>query len=332
MGVLTRFAAVISTASALGIGGSAYAQNASLIDTQLDGQLDFRSTDFKGCFKKTTCTVDGYEIFAYHRLSSQEPWLPAPIYWDPVDGVGVLGGGQDDEIDFNERLVVNLPSPRIISSVWLSDLFIEEQKRYALDNDEVVSPSNFETAGITLFKNTDVLTTFYVNGQVRLPDDPFNKSVNDQIFVENGDMNNRLIVDGLTASLIVPGAGAEGKTAIVPVVIGKVEQAKKDLFKDGQVQQYDLSQLFPKGSEILLYPELSSNAASMAKMIDNQDALAGLRDAAMAGRLVSNVSNGEVGAILNDVGLTTSIEFTAPPGRTSNDFSVGGLVFAAPNS
>lgn len=331
MGALTYYGVVFTTALTFGFGGAAFAQNASLIDTQLDGQLDFRSTEFKSCFEKTSCDVDGYKISAYHRLSSEEPWQPASIYWDPVDGVRVLGGGQDDEIDFNERLVVQFPSPRKIGSIWLTDLFIEEQKRYSLSKEPQPSDSNFETATVTLFSGDDARETIDVNGQVALPDQPFNKVVNSGLFSKNGDMNNRLVIDGATASLVVPGAGPEGKTAVLPVVIGQVDQEKKDLFKDGEVQQYDLSQLFPKGSQILLFPKLSANAASIMRILDNPPALDQLKSAADVVRLTGNVSNGEVAAILNDSGLATSIEFTAPPGRTSNDYSVGGVVFTDPN-
>ena len=90
---------------------------AALIDQDLSAQIDFRSLAFGLCFSQPTCTVEGVTITAERRDVAGDGWVPALIYWDPMDGLGVLEGGQNEcEI---ARILVDLLPPLLTFAVQL---------------------------------------------------------------------------------------------------------------------------------------------------------------------------------------------------------------------
>ncbi len=89
------------------------------IGSALDGQIDFRTTDYGGCFGMTNCTVGDLTLSAVNQDGAAE------IYWDGVDGLGIIGGQESDEIDGSngEMLTVTFANPTSLTGVWFSDLF-----------------------------------------------------------------------------------------------------------------------------------------------------------------------------------------------------------------
>ncbi len=89
------------------------------IGNSLDGHIDFRSSDYSACFGLTDCVVGGLSLSAANEDGA------AGIYWDGLDGLGVQGGQEGDEIDGlnGEMLTVNFATPTTLLGVWFSDLF-----------------------------------------------------------------------------------------------------------------------------------------------------------------------------------------------------------------
>ena len=75
----------------------------------LSPQVDFRSDSFSSADNQHSISgeVDGvgFTVSAY-RLNDVDEMEEALLWWDALDGLGIRGGGQDDEIDFDERLVI----------------------------------------------------------------------------------------------------------------------------------------------------------------------------------------------------------------------------------
>ena len=87
------------------------------IDLTLENGIDFRTVAFSECFERTECEVNGVRISAEHWDNDIIGWAPSRIYWSPIDGFGVIGGGQNDEIDFEERLIVEFVEPQLVDRV-----------------------------------------------------------------------------------------------------------------------------------------------------------------------------------------------------------------------
>lgn len=87
------------------------------IGTSLDGEIDFRDAIYGPCDFQGSCTVDNVTVVA-------DPGDPG-IYWDGVDGFGVRGGQETDEIDgiSEETLTVMFADPISAAGVWYTDLF-----------------------------------------------------------------------------------------------------------------------------------------------------------------------------------------------------------------
>ena len=80
-------------------------------------------------FRAASWRPDGLQSSLSHQaltVSAEEKhgrhWLAEMLYWDNVDGLGILGG-EDDEIDGRERLVIHFDQPVHLAGVWLTDLF-----------------------------------------------------------------------------------------------------------------------------------------------------------------------------------------------------------------
>lgn len=96
--------------------------------------LDFKQPLFDVCHLRESCTIVGIKISAF-RATQDEAFIenadtkPALLHWDGIDGLGVMGGKEDDEIDPNEMIIVELPAYRAIKMFRLSDLFLGSQGR-----------------------------------------------------------------------------------------------------------------------------------------------------------------------------------------------------------
>lgn len=305
---------------------SAFAQDKALIDQKLEGQLDFRDLAFEICFGEPFCRVRGFEVFAYRKDSSDDFWRSALLYWDPIDGLGILQGGQDDEIDFNERLLVKFPRQRGVDSIWLTDIFRLEDKRYGIESDVAGTEEDLEIAGIELKRGIRLVSELRVSAERELPNTEFNEIISDQYLVTGGDLNYRLIIDGNTLSLLVPGGLPSTPAASVTVEIGAIDPEKKALFDDGEELVYDLTEVFGVGEQIELVGLTAINPQRILEMLDEPEDLQRLRDSAEVGRLYGSADNGEVAVVLNSDARVSSATFFSPTGST-NDFSVAGIVF-----
>lgn len=76
--------------------------------------IDFRGADYEVCDNELTCTVDGVGISA-----SPDDSL---LWWDSIDGIGIRGG-EEDEVDLSEKLIVDFSDPINTYGVWITDLF-----------------------------------------------------------------------------------------------------------------------------------------------------------------------------------------------------------------
>jgi hypothetical protein len=304
------------------------------IDKQLQGQLDFRENKFGVCFKRKNCTVNGYKINGYHRHSDADAWHSAPLYWDPIDGIGILGGGQDDEIDINERLIVEFPYQRKVVGIWLTDLFLSETKRYASllnKGDEEVRQfdQDFEEAEIELRLNKKVNAKLRVTGNLALPNISFNETIDPSLFDSGNDLRQRLVVQDEDLYILSSETGAKEKIVLNPVLLGQLDTKKRNLFNntdEDKNKTQDLLKLYSDDLDVELYPEGDRNAQRIAEILGDPKILDSLRQSAQIGRTVDNVPNGEVSANLTSPVDATSVMFYAST-RTSNDFSIAGIIF-----
>lgn len=103
--------------------------------TKADASLiDFTDAAWSGAYGQNTFTLSlpslGFDVTVTADSSRQ-------LYWDAQDGVGILGGGQDDEVDRSERLTVSFSQSVSLLDFGLTDLFNEggylERGFYSLD-------------------------------------------------------------------------------------------------------------------------------------------------------------------------------------------------------
>ncbi|MBW2339522.1 MAG: PEP-CTERM sorting domain-containing protein [Deltaproteobacteria bacterium] len=104
---------VLLTVASL-FGGAA---SATIISDSL--VIDFRTSDWAGANGRSVYTVGDVTVSAY---DVHDPGWHAKLYQDEVDGLGVLGG-QDDEIDRHEFIWVHIKGEMMINGVWITDLF-----------------------------------------------------------------------------------------------------------------------------------------------------------------------------------------------------------------
>jgi hypothetical protein len=81
--------------------------------------IDFRDAAWAGAYGQNEWTVDSATAIAWPK--------GAELYQDNVDGLGVLGGTNDDEIDWidgrKEILQVLVDGGMNLSGIWITDLF-----------------------------------------------------------------------------------------------------------------------------------------------------------------------------------------------------------------
>jgi len=297
---------------------------AALIDQDLSEQIDFRSLAFGLCFSQPTCTVEGVTITAERRDVAGDGWVPALIYWDPMDGLGVLEGGQNDEIDFDERLTVSFNGLETVERVWLSDLFIGEDRRYG-SYDPAGDP-DVETAGIQFMRGEAIVSDMTVDGMNILPQDPFDQIVSSQ-FREDGDLYRRIVVRDNVISVVAPGANSWGRTELLTFPIDEIDEDKLAIFEGIETTEVDLTDIILGFNDVPLFSAGSHNANVILAALNDEALLQSLRDTAEDGRVVGSRSNGELGVDITPATPATALSFVSVFGG-SNDFSVAGIVLA----
>lgn len=95
----------------------------------LSPQVDFRSDSFSAADNQHSVSGEvegvGFTVSAY-RLNDVDEMEEALLWWDALDGLGIRGGGQDDEIDADERLVITFDTVIGLSELFVSNLFADE--------------------------------------------------------------------------------------------------------------------------------------------------------------------------------------------------------------
>lgn len=306
--------------SLLFIGVAAYAQGTAQIDVELAGSLDFRDIVFAPCLDQAECTVGEVTIVGQRRLS-QDLWVNALIYWDPIDGFGIQDGAQNDEIDFDERLLVRFETARNIERIWLSDLFISEDGRYGSSQTDLIAgePENAEVAGISFLNSGAELQNITVSGEDRLPWAQFNQEI-DTRFREDGDLRRRIVVNDDLVTLVIPGADLTLQTPT-----GAVDSDKQSLFEGLETVELDLTELLAEFNGAELFEVGTRNFELVNAMVNDPDNLAELLRKAQEKRTSIRMSNGEVGF---DVELEVAVDEVTffSPFDASNDFSVAGII------
>jgi hypothetical protein len=301
---------------------TAYAQGTAQIDVELAGGVDFRDTVFATCLDQTECTVGDVTIVGQRRLNQDFPWVNALIYWDPIDGVGIQDGAQNDEIDIDERILVRFEKNINLDRIWLSDLFVSEDGRYGSSKTDLIpgEPEDAEVAGISFMIGGTELQSITVSGEDRLPWAQFNQEI-DTRFREGGDLRRRIVVNDDLVTLVIPGANLTLQTPS-----GAVDADKQSLFDGLETVELDLTELLAEFSGAALFEAGTKNFELINAMVNDPDNLAEMLRKAQEKRTSIRMSNGEVGF---DVGLEMPVGEVAffSPFDASNDFSVAGIIF-----
>jgi hypothetical protein len=326
--MIVRYTGPVFVAALLlsGVFSTASAQTSTLapIDRELRDQLDFRAVEFGLCHSVEECSVNGVTILAERRTPDGEGWTAAQIYWDPIDGLGVMDGGQNDEIDFDERLIIRFEGARTIDRVWISDLFMGEGRHYG-SNDPNENP-DVESAGLQLVRDGEILSELQIDGQELLPWSPFNGDVSG-LFREDGDLQRRIVVRDNLISVISPGTGPFGQIVLVSLPLDEIDEDKLAIFEGVDTTEVDLTDILIGFNGAPVFAAGTYNADFIQASINNWPMLQRLREVAEARRTVSSLVNGELGQTLTPAVLVTQVNFVSPFGG-SNDFSVAGLIFA----
>jgi len=308
---------------------------ATIIDSQLENNVDFRSLAFTECFGQTSCEVDlvlpgstaGGTMEVTLSIAAEKDgdflngWVPAEIYWDPIDGFGIMGGGQNDEIDFNERLTVSLSTPLDVSGIWFSDMFISEQSNYGAFFQE---QDDLEAADVTGTLGAQTVMEHRVTGEVIIPEDAFNTFSGDT-FKDGGDLQNRVLINDGAVSILLLDENDQFANRIIRSTVGQIDSTKLDVFAGVSIVEIDAATLFGNNKFEPVLVSGERNAIQIGQMLNQQVLLASVRTAAQRQRLVSDVPNGEVGINVQSPVTLDQLVFSAEL-LTSNDYSVAGFI------
>ena len=297
------------------------AQESAQIDRELAGAIDFRAVSFSECLNQITCTVNGVTIVAERRLNEASAWTNALIYWDPIDGIGIKDGAQNDEIDINERLMVRFDEAVNLDRIWLSDLFISEDRRYGSSETDLVigQPEDAEIAGLTFSAGGAELANITVAGESRLPWAQFNQEV-DLRFREDGDLRRRIVVNDDIVTVVIPGADITLQTPVTAV-----DKAKQGLFEGLETVELDITELLLEFNNAALFEIGTNNFEVINAIAEDPDNLAQLIRIAQEKRTTIQMSNGEVGFDVDSTLGVDEITFFSPF-DASNDFSIAGVI------
>ncbi len=338
VGKLSRFACGSVALMALTTGANAQSSGDTkivpgLIDAELQTSVDFRDLVFQSCYERSSCEVGNFSISATRLDAQSGEWIPAKIYWDPIDGFGVLEGGQDDEIDIDERLTVNFAKAKVVRAIWYSDLFAKEHVRYqklarsrSVEGTASAKVSrNYETAFATFSKVVGQEETFLTTGVVDLPDREFNEIVDASIFDTGGDLRKRLLLEAEEPKILAGTQEAVGQSndrAVLTLAVDPSANKAKNVQLDNE--PYALA--FSARSPLPWTSGQTSNSKKFDKHIGDHSKLQELFSYSGALRLAGDVSNGEISQTVSPGIWTKQIVFSAAS-ATSNDYSIAGLVF-----
>lgn len=300
----------------------------ALIDTELNDAVDFRTVAFSSCLNKSVCSVGDISISAQRRDPDIEnaPWVEGQIYWDPVDGLGIRDGAQNDEIDFNERLILRFSTPVTMTKVWLSDLFHTEDRRYrsgSTDRIEGIS-EDAEVAGVTLQLGETTISTLLVEAESKLTWASFNQEIL-PTFRENGDLRRRIVIDGERIVIVAPGDGGSGRLLEQRFEIAQIGLDKKSIFDGVETVEIDLTEILAEFSGTKLFSVGTTNFEIIEALLNEPSKLENLHRVAHDKRDTIRMSNGEVGQAFGAALEADTITFFAPF-DASNDFSISGIV------
>ncbi|WP_131802600.1 hypothetical protein [Yoonia litorea] len=300
---------------------SAYAQETAQIDQELAQGIDFRSVAYSGCLDQFECTVGDITIVGQRRLNENSAWVSAPLYWDPIDGFGIQDGAQNDEIDIDERLLVRFADPVALDRIWLSDLFVSEDRRYGSSQTDLVvgEPEDAEIAGLTFLIDGAELANITVAGESRLPWAQFNQEV-DTRFQENGDLRRRIVVNDDIVTVVIPGADITLQTPVT-----ENDRAKQGLFDGLETVELDISDLLAEFNNAALFEVGTNNFELINAIAANPESLSTLIRIAQEKRTTIQLSNGEVGFDVDPTMMLNEIAFFSPF-DASNDFSIAGVI------
>ena len=82
--------------------------------------IDFRSAQWQPRGLQSSLSYQAVTVSAQEKHGRH--WQAEKLYWDNRDGLSILGG-EHDEIDGRERLVIQFDRPTQLAGVWLTDLF-----------------------------------------------------------------------------------------------------------------------------------------------------------------------------------------------------------------
>lgn len=319
-------AGVLSPAMAMAQSGGQ-----ALIDADLRGQWDFRDLAFSGCFEQSECFALGVTITAERRGNDGESWVPAQLYWDPVDGIGVMAGGQNDEIDFDERVLIRFEGIKggtaNLDRVWLSDIFVGEDDRYG--NSDPAGPDDVEVAIISSYFAGSLLSEQFVDGADVLPPDPFNEEVMAG-FEEGADLFRRIVMDGDTLTVMVPGEGDSGEMRMLSFPISEIDDDRMALFEGLETIEMDVTDILSGFNNVPFNIAGSANAEMVSTMLQDLTDLQAVRAQAEDTRLVGSIPNGELGVELDENLDIELLVFQSVLGG-SNDYSIAGIIQASPD-
>jgi hypothetical protein len=319
---INTFLTSSAIASAVLLSGvPAYAQKFAQIDTELADGIDFRNLAFSDCIDQTECSVGSVTIIGQRRLDQNAAWLSAPIYWDPIDGIGIQDGAQNDEIDIDERVLVRFTEKTNLDRIWLSDLFRSEDGRYGSSQTDLIDgePEDAEVAGLSFLADGSELLNITVSGESRLPWAQFNQEV-DMRIREDGDLRRRIVVNGDVVTVVVPGDDLTLQTPL-----GATDEEKQGLFDGLETVELDISDLLAEFNNSALFEVGTKNFELINAIAQDPDNLAEMLRVAQEKRTSIQMSNGEVGFDVDPDMTVEEIAFFSPF-DASNDFSVAGIV------
>lgn len=307
---------------------AAVAADQNIINTELADAIDFRSVEFAVCEDQTSCTVGPITISAERQPSVDADWEETKIYWDPVDGLGIRDGGQNDEIDFDERLTISFSEPVTVAKFWLTDLFLEEDGRYTTTRTEEVTDAieNVEIAGYELIRDGESILIAEVEGTTKMPWQSFNMRVVTGLR-ESGDLRRRVIIREQNAVLIVPEPDNDRTEIVLNLPFNDMDEKKKAIFQGVDTIEVDLTDILAEFDGAPLFLQGTHNYERLKAILENPAELERIRKKAISMRTISNLSNGELGVGLASPTEVDSVRFFAPF-NSSNDFSVAGLILA----
>ncbi len=312
----------------LGGGQMAQAQSLSQIDQDLRQAIDFRALAYRECLGQHECTIGEVSLRATRLNDDGETWSEATLYWDPIDGIGIQDGAQNDEIDFEERLEIRFEAPQQVQSIWYSDLFHSEDRRYGsyLTDRVENEPVDTEIAGLGLVVGDAEIRRATFSARDRLPWSPFNQEVSLD-FIENGDLRRRVVIQDETIMVMAPRGTSTELDALLENPIGKVDREKRSIFEGVETVEIDLLPILAEFHGTSLFAVGTRNFDLVQRVANNEQALRNLRRIAEYKRSTIDMSNGELRMDLEETTALDGLTFFAPF-DASNDFSVAGLIFA----